>query len=133
MNPYAQYQKTSIETANQGQLILMLYDGAMRFSRQAITAVETGKIEEAHLRIVRVQQIVHELSISLNRKDGGDLAKNLSDLYEYIQHRLFQANIRKEKEILEEIIHLLETLRDAWKTVFQNSPSPKNDSGKKPE
>lgn len=93
-NPYERYKQTRVETAGPLQLIIMLYDGAIRFTRQAAHAIEERDYEKANEYLKRAQDIIDELNFSLNL-EAGDIAKNLQQLYEFINHQLVQANVKK--------------------------------------
>jgi flagellar protein FliS len=112
-NPYQQYQEAQIETASQGRLILMLYDGALRFITQAHQAMVEKRFQESHKSILRAEEIVTELMACL-KLDAGDIAKNLFRLYEYYNWRLIQANIKRDPGMLLEVQGHLRSLREAW-------------------
>lgn len=118
-NPYANYANTKIQTATPAQLTLMLYDGAIKFCNLAIEAVEIGNIEKAHLNIRKVEKIIEEFRATLNFKYP--VAQDFENVYEYIARRLVEANIKKDKEILEEVNDHLRVLRDTWKEVMKLS------------
>lgn len=112
------YQTQSVLTASPGQLILMLYDGALRFLRNARDALELPadtprRIEMINTNLLKAQDILAELQASLNF-DAGDYAKDLDRLYEYYLRRLFQANLKKELGPVVEVERLVRTLRDGW-------------------
>ena len=113
-NPYQTYQERAAQTASPGHLLLMLFDGALRFSKEGILAIEKGDIPVSHAKINRVQDIINELIITLDREQGGELAENLLLLYEYITRRLIEANVSKNSEILKEVIGLLQELREGF-------------------
>ena len=115
-----QYKKRQIESAPPGKLIVMLYDGAIEFigkAQQAQIDKSDNWIEEFHQHMIRTQNIITELMVALDMDKGGDVAKNLFRLYEYMNRRLVQANMSKEEEILIEVKGLLETLREAWAQI----------------
>ncbi len=112
-NPYERYKQTRVETAGPLQLIIMLYDGAIRFTRQAAHAIEERDYEKANEYLKRAQDIIDELNFSLNL-EAGDIAKNLQQLYEFINHQLVQANIKKDAASLQSVERILVTLRSAW-------------------
>lgn len=131
-NPYAQYQKTQVQTASQGRLVLMCYDGCIRFLRMGMEAIDHRDYENAHNNFIRVQRIVNELRYSLNDQAGPEIAANLRTFYDYINHQVIQANIRKDKAICETILRLLEDVRDTWKDVFRQAedvPLPTSETG----
>lgn len=115
-NPYTNYAAQSLDTATPEELTLKLYEGALKFCNQAIVAIENENNEKAHQLIVRVQDIIREFQITLNMAYA--VSKNLATMYEYIYRRLIEANINKDKEILEEIRELLRSLRDTWKQAM---------------
>lgn len=118
-NPYANYANTKIQTATPAQLTLMLYDGAIKFCNIAIEAVEQKDIMKAHNNIRKVEKIIEEFRATLNFKYP--VAKDFENVYEYIARRLVEANIKKDKEILEEVNEHLRVLRDTWKEVMKLS------------
>ncbi len=122
-NAYQSYQRTSIETAPPEKLILMLYDGLIRFLNQAKLKVQEKNIEESHKLIVRSQDIVSELTKSLNR-DTGDIARNLNSLYNYMYRQLIFANLSKDESRIQEVIDLVIPLRDAWIKAMAVNTAP---------
>jgi len=112
-NPYQQYQESSLETATPGKLLLMLYDGAIRFLIQAEQALEAKKYSEAHNFNLRAQDIITELICCLNM-EVGEVSQNLYRLYEYLHWRLVQSNIKREGVGVREVIGHLRELRSAW-------------------
>ncbi|MBQ3544347.1 MAG: flagellar export chaperone FliS [Lachnospiraceae bacterium] len=118
-NPYANYANTKIQTATPAQLTLMLYDGAIKFCNLAIEAIDANDIEKAHLNIRKVEKIIEEFRATLNFKYP--VAQDFENVYEYIARRLVEANLKKDKEILEEVNEHLRVLRDTWKEVMRLS------------
>lgn len=116
-NPYLKYRVNSIETADPVRLVLMLYQGALRFTQRGIQASERGEIQLAHDSYVRAQAIVAELMSSLNLEAGGELARNLMALYEYCHRRLVEANCRKSVTPAAEVVDLIRELLSAWQTI----------------
>ncbi len=116
-NPYETYKKAQVQTANQGKLIVMLYDGAIRFVKAAIEAVGNNKLESAHRNIVRAEDIITELLLSLDYDKGGDIAKKLASIYIYVNEQLLEANITKKNEPLELVIKLMSDLRESWAKI----------------
>lgn len=115
-NPYDKYKQNSVTTATKEELTLMLYEGALKFCNRAITAIESNDTMGAHNAITRVQDIIREFQITLNRKY--EVSKNFDVMYEYIHRRLIEANIRKDKDILLEMRDLLRQFRDLWKEAM---------------
>jgi flagellar protein FliS len=120
-NPYEQYKNTQIQTATPGQLILMLYQGAIKFCKIAKFAIEEKDLIKANKFLIKTQDIVTELSLSLDREAGGEIAKNLSSLYEYMNRKLLEANLKKEIEPIEEVQNLLEELEGAWQEAVKKT------------
>lgn len=118
-NPYANYANTKIQTATPAQLTLMLYDGAIKFCNLAINAVEEGQIEMANTNIKKVEAIIAELRATLNFKYP--VAKDFDNVYEYLGRRLLEANLHKDKEILEEVLSHLRVMRETWTEVMKQS------------
>ena len=118
-NPYANYANTKIQTATPAQLTLMLYDGAIKFCNLAIEAVDNNDITKAHNNIRKVEKIIEEFRATLNFKYP--VAQDFENVYEYIARRLVEANIKKDKEILEEVNEHLRVLRDTWREVMKLS------------
>ncbi len=108
------YQSMQILSAKPEKLILMLYDGAIRFIQQGIKAIEKNNIEVSHNNLVRSQDIMVELMASLNFEKGGELAANLFRIYEFMHYTLVQANVKKETEPLIRISDQLKRLRESW-------------------
>lgn len=126
-NGYARtYQTQAILTASPGQLVLMLYDGALRFLAQAHAALEGDKndwrrFEVVNRNIQRAQNIVAELKGTLNHEAGGAVAANLEQLYDYHLRRLYEANVKKDVAIVTEVEGLLRELRDAWAQMLRET------------
>ncbi len=112
------YTKVDVETASQGKLIVMLFNGAIKRAEEAKRQMEKGKNEGVHNNLIRSQEIIAELRASLDMKHG-EVAKNLDRLYEYFQHLLVTANIRKTDGPINECIQLMVGMRDTWQEAFQ--------------
>lgn len=120
MNPYLkQYRQTQIDTAPKEQILLMLYDGAVRFLNQAKAGFAEKNIEKIHNNIVKVQNIITEFESTLDMKTGGEFAQNLFALYEYINNQLLLANIKKREECLDEALKHMTELRDTWRQAVK--------------
>lgn len=111
-NPYAQYKKQAVTTAKPEQLLIMLFDGAIRFVGQARKTIEDKDIEKTNTHLMRSQDIVYELIGSLNM--DFDISHSLLPLYEYINHNLQQANISKDVKYLDIAESLLREFREVW-------------------
>jgi flagellar protein FliS len=112
-NPYASYRKIATETADPMELVIMLYRGAIGFLNTAEQSLAANDIGAAHTSLVRSQEIVAELMGTLNL-DAGDVARNLHRLYDFMQQRLIEANIRKDATIAREIRVMLTDLLMTW-------------------
>ncbi|MBN1534990.1 MAG: flagellar export chaperone FliS [Spirochaetes bacterium] len=129
---YDEYKKTQVTTANQGKLIVMLYDGAIKFITIALENMEPQKYDIANSNIIKAQDIITELLLSLNMKEGGEVSTNLFNLYIYFKKTLLDANIKKDPDILKHVLKLLKELREAWdKISASEAKSDKNDIGSK--
>ncbi len=131
--PWQSYRQVSLQTASRGQLVLMLYDGAIRFlecSRGGFTIEDPGEANSTiNNNIVRAQDIIRELDNSLNLELGGELAVTLRRLYQYFDWRLTESNLQKTASGVEEVIERLSVLREAWFTVLQG---PRQDVANRP-
>lgn len=116
---YAAYANNRIMTASPAELTLMLYEGAIKFCNIAITAIEKKDVEKAHNNIVKVENIITEFQATLDHKYP--VAEDFDNVYKYLHQRLVEANIKKDTEILEEVLQHLRTMRDTWKEVMQEA------------
>ena len=116
---YSQYNNSKILTASPAELTLMLYDGAIKFCNIAIVAVEQKDIEKAHVNITKTERIVDYFRQTLDM--SYPVAEDFERVYSYLGRRLVEANIKKEKDILEEVNQHLRSMRDTWKEVMQHS------------
>lgn len=118
-NPYQKYKNTQVETADRGKLLLMLYDGAIKFSKAAKRAMEEENYEAVNNKLNRVQAIIAELHSTLDMEQGGEIAENLELLYDYMNRRLIKANVDKELAPLEEVLRMLQELRETWQQAAE--------------
>lgn len=118
-NAYAAYNKNKVLTASPAELTLMLYEGAIKFCNIAIAAVENKDIEKAHVNIIKIEKIIEEFLRTLDEKYP--VYKDFENVYNYLMSRLQEANVRKDKEILEEVLTHLRSMRDTWKEVMQQN------------
>ncbi len=116
-NPYEQYQRNKVLTATPSEVTLMLYEGAIKFCNIAIMAIENNETEKAHINIMKTQRIIEEFRNTLDRQY--EVAEDFDRIYVYVLRRLFDANVKKDKEILEEVNGHLRSLRDTWKEVMR--------------
>jgi flagellar protein FliS len=120
-NSYNQYRQVQVSTASQGSLILMIYDGITKRLNVASAALKSKQLEVANKELQGAQNLITELMLTLNFDAGGDIAKNLYRLYEYFNYRLVQANIKKDPEIVQEIIDHVVDLRKTWQQVIRQA------------
>ncbi|MBL8995233.1 MAG: flagellar export chaperone FliS [Spirochaetia bacterium] len=126
MNPYSkdlinQYKKTQVSTADRGQLVVMLYEGAIRFINTAIDKMHFSTYDLVNTNLQKTMEIINELRASLDHKAGGELASRLESIYVFMNNRIQEANIQKSVPILKEVRGLLEELLAAWKAIAQKS------------
>ncbi len=135
MNPYLnQYQHNQVMTASREQILLMLYDGAIRFCRQALAASEAGKVGDKLGRIAKVVAIVTEFSNTLNHQIGGEIAEDLDGLYFFMLRELNKARTDASGEHLRVVERLLVDLRLTWgEAVEINKKEQGLLAGKPPE
>jgi len=120
MNPYLkQYQQTEIQTSSPEKLLIMLYDGAIQFLNKAKVGISNKNIEETHNNIVSAQRIITEFMNTLDMDTGGEVAKSLYSLYEYLHYRLVQANIKKDINMLDEVLIHLKDLKQTWEEAIR--------------
>lgn len=117
-NAYGNYLKQEVEGATQGQLIVMLYDAAIRFMRNGIKGIEEKHIENAHNNIIKAEEILYELMSTLNTDEGGEIADHLLRLYDFMIWTLIEANTSKSIDKINEVLKLMIPLRDAWKEAL---------------
>ncbi|MFN4033739.1 MAG: flagellar export chaperone FliS [Fimbriimonadales bacterium] len=126
VNGYERYLETAVETASPARLIVMLYDGAIRFVNEAAYAMRQRDYETQNTKLLRAQKILAELISSLDFDKGGEIAENLFRLYTYMYNRLVEANINDSVETLEHVTRLLSELREAWDTIATESEAQVN-------
>jgi flagellar protein FliS len=130
--PWESYRKIAAQTASPGQLVLMLYDGAIKFLEHALTGFDHSdpKLfnQTINNNIVRAQAIIHEMNGNLNMHAGGEVADNFRRLYSYLHRRLREANITKRREPVDEALTRLRVLRDSWAEMLRRGPVSDADS-----
>lgn len=119
---YSAYQNNKIMTASPAELTLMLYEGAIKFCNIAIMGIEQNDVQKAHTNITKVEAIIEEFRSTLDFKYP--VAKDFDEVYKYLYDRLVQANLKKDKEIMEEVLKHLRTMRDTWKEVMKQGKHP---------
>jgi flagellar protein FliS len=116
---YAQYKNSKVLTASPAELTLMLYDGAIKFCNIAKDAIDHKDVQKAHENIIKAQKIIDYLRQTLDMKYP--VAQDFENIYSYLSQRLIEANIKKDNEILEEILTHLRSVRDTWKEVMRKN------------
>jgi flagellar secretion chaperone FliS len=115
-----QYKKTSVETASREQILLMLYQAAIKNCKKAMEAIDQKNVAKKGEYIGKLQDIIVELSNSLDFEVGGDVAKELNSLYDYMMFATTQANIKIEKQPLEGVLRVLNTLYEGWSEAVKS-------------
>ena len=122
-NPWQSYRKVATQTASSGQLVLMLFEGAIRFLERSLQGFSMDDPAESNQtvsnNVIRAQAIIQELNQSLNMEAGGEFASTMRRIYDYLDWRLQQSNMRKEPAGIEEAISRLAVLRGAWNEMLQ--------------
>lgn len=114
---YQTYQRNKFETASPHKLILMLYEGLLRFGNQTIYMIEENNIASTNSSIQKMQDILYELITVLNIEQGGEIAKNLKNLYLYMIEQLVQANVAKDTDKVKEVMSLITDIKTAWEEI----------------
>jgi len=130
-NPYRAYKTTQIKTASQGQLIVMLYDEAIRQVGNAIDGMK-GKhetVDRVNGALIKAQELITELMASLDFERGGEIAQSLFSLYMFFNQQLVDANLKKDEGPLKEVKSMLTELRTAWAQISDKTP-PDSEPGK---
>lgn len=113
---YAQYNRNKIMTASPAELTLLLYDGAIKFCNVALLGLEQNDMEKVHINITKAEDIIVEFQSTLNHKYA--VAEDFDKIYKYIYELLVEANIKKDRELLERALSELRGMRDTWKEVM---------------
>lgn len=116
-NAYDQYKENSVYTASPEELTFMLYNGLVKFLMQAQMAINEKNIEKTNNCIIKAQNIINEFRCTLNMKY--EISKQLDALYEYMNRRLLDANIKKDVEIIEEVLGFARELRNTWEQAMK--------------
>ena len=117
MDGISTYQDSTISTQSKGRLIVMLYDGAIRFLKLAIMEMEKKNFEAKGRYINKALDIINELNVVLDMDSGGEIAGNLRQLYNFMNNRLSEANIKCDPKMVRDVIKLLEELNRGWKAI----------------
>ena len=124
------YKETRVKTAGRGRIIVMLYDEAIKQLDSAVELLEqqTKQLDRVNNAIVKAQDIIAELMVSLDFEQGGDIARNLFRLYLYFNDELMEANMKKEPDSIRSVRRLLAELREAWKQIESQAGGPSGGS-----
>lgn len=124
-NPLNAYRETRITTANQGELIVMLYDGAINQLKSAVEWMREGhfKYDRINNALGKAQDIITELTTSLNMEAGGEIASNLMKLYLFFNQQIRDANLSKDESKIEAVIGMLTDLRGSWAEIASEGPA----------
>ncbi|WP_343347598.1 flagellar export chaperone FliS [Terrisporobacter petrolearius] len=115
-NPYNTYKQNSVNMASKEKLLLMLLDGAVKYTKIAKTAIQEKDIARAHKELIRVQDIFLELMVTMD-KSSGKYMEELYNLYDFIKNELGRANIKKDVKIIDSLLPIIEDVRDMWYEV----------------
>ena len=119
-----EYRKSSVNGASPLQLLIMLYDGALKHMEAGKHAIQSKDLQKQNLHLQKAQKVVMELMSCLDMKQGGDVAKNLLALYTYVLNQLVQANIEDNSEPIERSIQVLSDLRESWVQIEKTQRTP---------
>lgn len=111
------YKQTAVTTAGRGQILLMLYEAAIRNTKKAVDCIEKNDMAGKGLAIGKVHDIVNELANTLDHKVAGNIAADLERLYNFMVEQLLKANLENSKDALQQVLKLLETLYSGWKVA----------------
>lgn len=128
-NAYQKYKDTSIQSASREKLLLMLYEGAIRFTKKAAQACDEKNIAERGLNIGKAFDIIMELNNTLNHDVGGDISKNLEQLYMFIGEQLTKANVTGDRQHLDAALKILDTLYSGWVEAIEKLKREANQGG----
>lgn len=116
-NAYNQYKENSIQTSSPEELTLMLYNGLVKFIMRGIDSIEKNNMPEAHNNIIRAQDIIVEFMNTLDMRY--ELSNSLNSIYDYMLRRLIDANMAKDRSMLEEVLGFAKVLRDTWEQAMK--------------
>ncbi len=119
-NAYNAYKNNSVNYASKEQLLLMLLDGAVKFAKVARQAVIEKDIVKSHENLVKTQDIFTELMVTLDQ-NAGEWAVNMYKIYDFIKEKLFEANLKKDVKVLDEVMPLIEEVRNTWQEAYEVS------------
>lgn len=130
-NPYQKYKQTSVQSASREKILLMLYEGAIKFTKLALKAIDEKKIADRGYNIGRAYDIIMELNNTLDHKVGGEIAKNLEQLYMFVMEQYTKANISGNPEHLRNALKVIENLYEGWKGAVEKLKKESEAQGNK--
>ena len=130
---YKAYSRTDVNTSDQLTLIIMLYEGLLRFLKKAIVRIREKDIESAHNYFIRSRDIINELLCTLHAKKGGIVGKNLRELYLYMYRKTIEANLKKDIEVAKDVYQVAKTLHEGWCQLKELQQDQKNQNRKRPQ
>ncbi len=122
-NPHSQYQAVQVTTTDRGRLLLMMYDGALKFLRQAKAGLEANDVAKFCRFLCKGQAIITELMNTLDFEKGGDIARDLDRLYDFMLFYLTEANLYRDPKRVEKVIELLNTVYSAYREIIVERPT----------
>ena len=123
-----EYRRNEIATSSQGKLIIMMYEGALKFVNLAIDGVDNKDLSKKGSYINKAHDIINALSFALDMKKGGEVAQKLETLYQFVLHQLTLANIKSDRKALESVVNVLTPLMEAWKELLTKSKKEKTNN-----
>ena len=130
---YKAYSRTDVNTSDQLTLIIMLYEGLLRFLKKAIVRIKEKDIEGAHNYFIRSRDIINELLCTLHAEKGGIVGENLRELYLYMYRKTIEANLKKDIEAAKDVYKLAKTLHEGWSQLKELQQDQKNQNRKRPQ
>ncbi|MCC0674211.1 flagellar export chaperone FliS [Clostridioides sp. ES-S-0145-01] len=124
-NPYNYYKQNSVFMASKEQLLLMLVDGAVKYTKIARLSIVDKNMQRAHKELVRVQDIFTELMVTLDQ-NAGQWAKDMYRVYDFVRYELSRANIRKDVQIIDNVLPVIEQIKDTWHEADKKSKEERN-------
>ena len=125
---HKKYKQVQVKTANNEKLLIMLYQGCIKFLRLAKKSIDENDIEGTNNYILRSQDIIRELRNTLDMEKGGEIATNLSQLYDFMLRQLVEANINKDREKIEVVEDMMLELLDSWKQIANDKKKKEKES-----
>jgi flagellar protein FliS len=114
-----QYRTARVQTASPVGVLIQLYDGAIRFLREAAQHMDEGDIAQKGVKLSKAHRIVSELQATLDREKAPELCDQLDSLYDFVLHQIVEANLKNKVELVEPAVNVMKTLRDAWGEIAE--------------